>query len=262
VSDYLLQVRVKNAPLMRLMRGAGFETVRAFANACKTPEPSISSFLSLKTSARKANGQWREPVLRMAEVLRVMPEDLFPAQHLDQPLKTNKTEITLSLQDMADIGLLQFSDSPEVLMERQQERLAIAQAMADTLSERQQSVLSDRLGLSGNDPMTLEQVAKKIGVTRERIRQIEWLALRRLNRALRKEFPDKYAAYWRESDKRYEVMQAGIERARKFESMEMHESGRPLEVTRIIRDEPTKPPPPTLSSDAIVEQLMQHAVKS
>jgi hypothetical protein len=44
--------------------------------------------------------------------------------------------------------------------------------------------------------------------------------------------------------------------------MEMHESGRPLEVTRIIRNEPTKPPPPTLSSDAIVELLMQHAVKS
>lgn len=49
-----------------------------------------------------------------------------------------------------------------------------------TLTERQSNVLAMRFGLHGKAPMTLEQVGYQYGLTRERIRQIESKALKRL----------------------------------------------------------------------------------
>ncbi|MFH1896377.1 MAG: RNA polymerase sigma factor RpoD [bacterium] len=50
----------------------------------------------------------------------------------------------------------------------------------DTLNDRERKVLELRFGLVDNKPRTLEQVGKEFGVTRERIRQIEAKALRKL----------------------------------------------------------------------------------
>ncbi|HIQ75609.1 MAG TPA: RNA polymerase sigma factor RpoD [Candidatus Cottocaccamicrobium excrementipullorum] len=50
----------------------------------------------------------------------------------------------------------------------------------DTLTEREQKVLRLRFGLDDGRPRTLEEVGKEFNVTRERIRQIEAKALRKL----------------------------------------------------------------------------------
>ena len=50
----------------------------------------------------------------------------------------------------------------------------------DNLPQRQREVLTLRFGLEGNQPHTLEAISQKFGVSRERIRQIEQKALRKL----------------------------------------------------------------------------------
>jgi RNA polymerase primary sigma factor len=52
----------------------------------------------------------------------------------------------------------------------------------DTLTPKEKEVLELRFGLNGNEPSTLEAIGNKYNLTRERIRQIENKALKRINR--------------------------------------------------------------------------------
>ena len=52
--------------------------------------------------------------------------------------------------------------------------------MLDQLSHRERTVLELRYGLAGDEPLTLEDVGRHFGVTRERIRQIESRTLMKL----------------------------------------------------------------------------------
>jgi RNA polymerase primary sigma factor len=54
------------------------------------------------------------------------------------------------------------------------------------LDEREKRIISARFGLEGSDPITLEEVGEKFGVTRERIRQLQNIALAKMRRALAK----------------------------------------------------------------------------
>jgi RNA polymerase primary sigma factor len=56
----------------------------------------------------------------------------------------------------------------------------------DVLDKREQKIISQRFGLGGGTPKTLEDVGKDFGVTRERIRQLQNIALSKLRRALSK----------------------------------------------------------------------------
>lgn len=52
----------------------------------------------------------------------------------------------------------------------------------DTLTPKEKEVLELRFGLNGNEPSTLEAIGNKYNLTRERIRQIENKALKRINK--------------------------------------------------------------------------------
>ena len=52
--------------------------------------------------------------------------------------------------------------------------------LLDSIDEREATILRLRYGLDGEDPMTLKQIGERIGLTRERVRQIEHEALSKL----------------------------------------------------------------------------------
>ena len=60
---------------------------------------------------------------------------------------------------------------------RRQENLA---GLLDDLPPKEREILFDRFGLGGEAPMTLESIGQRMGVTRERVRQIEASALQKL----------------------------------------------------------------------------------
>ena len=89
-----------------------------------------------------------------------------------------------SLEDfIADESTL----SPEAQAEQTDEQAALARAL-EALDEREAEVLRLRFGLYGGNPLTLEQVGEQLHLTRERIRQIQANAFRKLRR------PDRLAS--------------------------------------------------------------------
>lgn len=58
--------------------------------------------------------------------------------------------------------------------------------LLDLLDDRESQIIDARFGLNGATPMTLEEVGREFGVTRERIRQLQNLALTKMRSALRR----------------------------------------------------------------------------
>jgi RNA polymerase primary sigma factor len=70
----------------------------------------------------------------------------------------------------------------------------VVNAVLDTLSDREANILRLRFGIGGKKAMTLEEVGKEYGLTRERIRQIEAKALRKLRHPSRANILKEYMA--------------------------------------------------------------------
>jgi len=107
---------------------------------------------------------------------------------MDTPIgmSSDKTVIdTVPDQQVSDpVELLQDSDLSQSL-----------NGWLDELSEKQREVVARRFGLRGHETSTLEEVGREIGLTRERVRQIQVEALRRLRDILEKQGLDAAALF-------------------------------------------------------------------
>lgn len=102
-------------------------------------------------------------------------EDLEPLLGSVRPMDTRDLDDLLADRDAEE-------ELEEVLISAEVSRLL---SIADrALSERQRSVLEARYGLGGKEPQTLRQVAERLGVSIQRVSQIERAALDRLREEL------------------------------------------------------------------------------
>jgi RNA polymerase nonessential primary-like sigma factor len=99
------------------------------------------------------------------------------ATSLDAPLDNDPQS---SLMDMLP-G--EPDDSPDARAE-QHEMTALVRDWLTKLPDKQRLVIMRRFGLDNDDPATLETLAEEMGVTRERVRQIQQEALIKLKRAM------------------------------------------------------------------------------
>jgi len=53
----------------------------------------------------------------------------------------------------------------------------------ESLPEREREVLEMRYGLGGEEPLTLQEIGRHMGITRERARQLELQAIKRLRKS-------------------------------------------------------------------------------
>jgi len=134
----------------------------------------------------------REPVREeLAECLEVSPQDVdYMLRVAQRPLSLEKPTEQEGDAVIGDFIEDQDAPAPEeiTLQEILEERVV---ELLETLPHREALVLRLRYGLESGEVHTLKEIGEKMGITRERVRQIEAQALRRLrNPGLRRELVD------------------------------------------------------------------------
>ncbi|MGB9880114.1 MAG: sigma-70 family RNA polymerase sigma factor [Anaerolineae bacterium] len=111
---------------------------------------------------------------KVSEIVRMVQEPMS----LEMPMSTEESSsLGDFLEDETIPGPLDET-SRQLLREQMKDIL-------DSLNPREQRVIRLRFGLDDGHSLTLEEVGQKVGVTRERVRQIEAKALRKLRHPLR-----------------------------------------------------------------------------
>ena len=110
------------------------------------------------------------------DVTRGLVALLQPPRSLDEPSLVGEEGRTLAETLIVDRG--EEEELPGGV-ESDSRRQAVARAL-DVLPPRDRRVLVMYFGLEGNRPMTLQEIARELAVTRERVRQLRDRALKRL----------------------------------------------------------------------------------
>ena len=128
----------------------------------------LTQTLGREPLAAELAAELKIPVERVIELQRMIEDPVS----LEAPVGDGESNFSEMVEDM---NIRQ----PETLLVRRRARAELHAALEE-LNERTRHVLEARFGLNDREPATLEQVGAEIGVTRERVRQIETRALREL----------------------------------------------------------------------------------
>ncbi len=133
-----------------------------------------------RTARRLVQTLGREPqAIELGQALRIAPariEETMQAFQepvsLDNPVSDGDTSLGEMIPDRLAV-------QPDTNLHRS-ERAKEMERILSTLTPREQTVIRLRFGIEQDEPWTLEQVGQSLSVTRERIRQIEAKALKKL----------------------------------------------------------------------------------
>jgi RNA polymerase sigma factor (sigma-70 family) len=127
----------------------------------------------------------REP--RAAEVALKMKTSEEEVLDLKQLVRTT-CSLDSPLNDRTDTFLRDVIEDPTGLSPDETadgvRRRAELMAWVRELPEKEQTVIVSRFGLDGGEAKTLEEIGRTMGLTRERVRQIEMAALARLRHTI------------------------------------------------------------------------------
>jgi len=164
---------------------------RALANQTKTIRLPIHLVEKIgkmrRVSSQMMEELGREPTddelaeeigLSSSKVAALKRAALRPAS-LDEPIQEGECF------QFRDIVGDEESDNPFETL-RDKDMLEEVDELLDMLGDRERMIINSRFGLDGQEPKTLEEIGETFGVTRERIRQLQNVALLKLRGALGK----------------------------------------------------------------------------
>ena len=157
---------------------------RALADKARTIRMPVHIVERLQKINRAERSLWtqlgREPTLE-----EIADEASLTAQQVVEVRAAARASTSLDAPigetDDAVLGDFVAGDEPlpEETVETHLRRQALLRALGG-LPEREREVVTLRYGIDGNEPRTLEEIGRRLGLTRERVRQIELDSLRRL----------------------------------------------------------------------------------
>jgi len=160
---------------------------RALMNQTRTVRLPIHIVKQINSYVRAARSldQKLDHEPSLEEVARVMQKS---ATEVEKMMSLYEREVSIDsagVQDRTLLDTLQdesWSD-PSKILQDEEVSVFIDEWLLE-LNDKQREVVEFRFGLHGHDAATLEEVGDRIGVTRERVRQIQVEALQRLRRIM------------------------------------------------------------------------------
>jgi RNA polymerase sigma factor (sigma-70 family) len=194
MDEYRIDIKVRNNLLLNAIEKAGYKNVSAFCKAADLSQTTVGAFINLKRAPLNKDGTFCTDAQKIMDFFGVLPEDLWTVDQLTMELDTNKGHLETTRAEMVSLlgraaGMPIEYESPEVGLDNQVLQQKVEEVL-DSLTPREKKVLQLRYGIGISEEMTLDEVGDRFDVTRERIRQIETKAFRKLktenrNRPLR-----------------------------------------------------------------------------
>lgn len=133
----------------------------------------------LRLEERSADRAFTDAIA--AEQLEITVKKVRLIKSLIQGVRSEELEVSAeALQKLQSKFIKEPTATPEDMVTFQLENEELANHMQQYLSDREQEILKIRYGLDDGEPRTLAETGRVIGVSRERIRQIEKRALQKL----------------------------------------------------------------------------------
>jgi RNA polymerase primary sigma factor len=164
---------------------------RALSNQSKTirlPVHMLEKLSKMHQASRRLQEEFgREPTdEELGEELGITSQRV--AQMRMAAVRPTSLDAPIGDEDSNTYGDIVQDESADSPYERLEEKAAtgILRELVKTLQPREADILSARFGLDGGNQKTLEEVGEKFGVTRERVRQLQNNALKKLRKMLEK----------------------------------------------------------------------------
>jgi RNA polymerase primary sigma factor len=185
---------IKAAERYKYQKGFKFSTyatwwirqgiTRALAEKSRTiriPVHQSEASSRLARVSRRLKQQLGRPprIEEIARVLRIRPDRLFETvQAFQDPIQL-ETPIGDGDSQLGDVIPDHQAVAPDSYVHRAERDLQMKRILS-ILTPREAAVIRMRFGIDCEEPLTLEEVGKHMAVTRERIRQIETIAIKKL----------------------------------------------------------------------------------
>jgi RNA polymerase sigma factor (sigma-70 family) len=145
--------------LWNLVKSGAFDTI-TLGDFIADPAAIKQNFMAAKNSGRKTAN---EAIKVLSDYVELARENI--EGHLDAFRRSDRDSLL----------------SEDIENQSQSPRQRI-QEIVERLPQKELQVLTERYGLDGNTPQTLQDIAHRVHVTRERVRQVESKAIRRLQK--------------------------------------------------------------------------------
>ena len=164
---------------------------RALANQSKTIRLPVH-MVDRVTQIRRTTQQLSEKLGREPSDEELAEEMKIPVSRITHLKSVSKKPASLDSpindEDGSNLGDLVPDEKSTSPLEKLQSKSLVGDVdkVLSTLEPREADIIRLRFGLEGRDPKTLEEVGEQIGITRERVRQLQEQAIRQLRKSMTK----------------------------------------------------------------------------
>ena len=180
------------------------EAIQSKTRIIKLPRRKVEKIIkynNINTELEKKLGR-KPSIEEISKVLGISNEKTLEISRLNDAVSLN---VLVGKDEEDELQDFVTEDKFEIDKDltKEMEHADLKTIMFETLKEREITVLKLRYGFDGNDPMTLEQISQELGISKERVRQIEIKSLKKI----RDNKKTEYLAYYMDD---YQVSQQSL----------------------------------------------------